>query len=200
MSMFPQMAKILKPKRKGVAEIDHYTPDAFEIARNLFRGQRCSKIKVARLLVDGQLMMSDGDDEKRTNVEFVINAKGHVLVAGLGIGMVLKPVLANPLVKSVTVVELHQDVIDLVAPTFKHRKLSVFQADIFNWKPGKGTKYDCIYFDIWPAITTDNLPEMAKLHQRFKAYKAPGGWMNSWMRDYLRSQLRSEMRMRPIYI
>jgi hypothetical protein len=140
-------------------------------------------------------MMSDTAYEQRTNREFVRAAKGHVLVAGLGIGMILVPVLQNPDVTSVTVVEKYQDVVDLVGPSlekFSGGKLKIVCADIFTWKPEKGTRYDTLYFDIWPTVTTDNLKEMATLHRRFGRHKAAGAWMDSWERDLLLVRTRRE--------
>ena len=90
--------------------------------------------------------------------------------------------LSNQALKDIQkrLVEKYQDVIALVAPHHEHAKLTCICADIFNWKPPKNTKYDTIYFDIWNNVCTDNLPEIATLHQRFKYYKAKNGWMGSW--------------------
>jgi predicted membrane-bound spermidine synthase len=141
--------------------------------------------------------------EHRTNFNFVYEAEGDVLVAGLGIGYVLLPVLRAREVESVTVVELHQDVIDLVEPHLRvavgaaASKLTVVQADIFDFEPAKGQKWDVIYFDIWPDRCTDNLEQMAKLHRRFARRKRR--WMNSWCRDELKREQRAWNRERADY-
>ena len=36
-------------------------------------------------------------------------------------------------------------------------------ADIFEWKPARGVKFDTLYWDIWPTICVSNLKDMAKL-------------------------------------
>jgi len=59
--------------------------------------------RYARLHVGHVLMMSDTDMERRSNVQVVQQARGHVLIAGLG--MILHPILAKPEVTRVTVVE-----------------------------------------------------------------------------------------------
>lgn len=182
---FERMTNIVAPAVAGLAKIDHYTPSRFEVMMAGIRGQAASEETVVRLFVDGGLMMSDGADEKRSNAGVVYAANGDVMIAGLGIGLILVPILKKPTVKSVTVIEKYQDVIDLVAPSFPYRILTVICADINDWKPDKGTKYDTIYFDIWPDVCTDNLEEINTLHRRFKNYKRAGGWMNSWQRERL---------------
>lgn len=150
------------------------------------------------------LMMSDTYMERVTQLEFFANAHGDVLIAGLGIGMILPPLCADPDVRSVTVVELNADVIDLVEAPVRRwiqqeysleaaRKLAVVEHDIYKYVPPKGINFDCIYFDIWPNRSTDNLPEMARLHRRFARYKRDRQcWMGSWYREELKRRLRQE--------
>lgn len=130
--------------------------------------------------------MSDGPEEHCSNSYPVSLARGTCLIAGLGIGMILVPMLKSTRVTSVTVVEKESDVIAAVGSHFQNDKLNIVNADIFEWKPKRGTKYDWIYFDIWADISTDNLAEIAKLHQRFKSFKAAGGWMGSWNQELLK--------------
>ena len=64
---------------------------------------------------DGQrdVIMSDTPNERLWNREAVRRAHGHVLIAGLGIGMILPPILIKPEVKRVVIVEKELEVIDL---------------------------------------------------------------------------------------
>ena len=105
-----------------------------------------------------------------------------------------KTILAKKEVKRVTVIEKFTDVIALIEPTVKHKKLTIINADIFTWRPVKGTKYDTIYFDVWADQCISNLEQMAKLHQAFKHFKAESGWMDSWYRDSLKARRREEQR------
>lgn len=104
-------------------------------------------------------------------------------------GMILHPILDKENVRTVTVIEKEPDVIALIQPSLPSPKLAIIQADIFLWKPPKGAKYDMIYFDIWPDMCADNMPEIAKLHQRFKFYKAPGAFMDSWCRAEIKHRV-----------
>jgi spermidine synthase len=184
--MFQEMYKIIPEGELGIAKIKHRTPSKLDCLRSAYHGQTLEKRPLATLTVNGVLMMSDGYEEHRSNSEVVWRSKGKVLIAGLGIGMVLTEILKRKEVQSVLVIEKYQDVIDLVVHHLPSKKLSWICADIFDWKPDKGEKFDTIYFDIWPNICTDNLIEIAKLHQRFKFYKAKDGWMGSWNQDLLR--------------
>lgn len=189
--MFTDMTRILQPGKKGCAEIQHYVITAKEADRALLRSLFISRDRPAKeggkyvmLKVNGSCMMSNTPMEQDTNTSIVHSARGDMLIAGLGIGLILIPILKNPEVRSVTVIELEQDVIDLVLPQLKSiegfEKLTVIQADIFQWKPPKGKMWDIIYFDIWESITSDNLPQMTKLRRRFCRRKRPKGFMSAW--------------------
>lgn len=191
MTTFPSIPTIVPEGIHGVAAVEH-----FEVDRNaamlttIRRGEFVPPGTYARLRVKGQLMMSDTPMERKTNAEFVRKAHGNVLVAGLGLGLILHPILAKEDVTSVTVVEKYEDVIALIGPTVQHPKLAIVQGDIYTWKPAKGTKYDTIYFDVWAEQSTDTLKDMAKLHLRFNKHKVKGGWMESWRREELQAQKR----------
>ena len=191
--MFPKMVEIFKtPVAHGVAKIEHrvITPHESDFSRLRaaigHSGDYCPAGTFINLFVNGALVLSDTENERNTNYEVVRRAKGNVLIAGLGIGMILHPILKKQKVLSVTVIEKCADVIALVGPTVKHKKMTIIEGDIYEWKPAKGTKYDCLYFDIWGDISIDCLKDMAALHQKFKSYKVNGGWMESWQRDYLK--------------
>jgi len=125
-------------------------------------------------------MMSDTPAEMRDHLEAVRMAKGHCLVAGLGLGMVAEAMLRKKEVDYVTVIEIDENIIELVYPTLDERwgdKLAVIHADIFEWKPPRGQRYGACWFDIWPTICEDNLPEMATLHRK---YGKRTDWQGSW--------------------
>ena len=150
-----------------------------------------------KLIVNGELMMSDTYMERETNREFIRNAHGRVMIAGLGIGLILENLrdkVADGIVTSIVVYEKYQDVIDLVGNRYNDLPIEIRREDILEYKPQKGEMYDTIYFDIWPTISTDNLKDISMLHQRWKAHKPKDGWMDSWMRYYLRNIRERERR------
>jgi len=189
------LTEILPEGQKGEARLEHFKVGE-PSARMMFRpSEYVPKGKYIRLYVNGHMVMSNTSMEKRTNYDAVSNAHGHVLIGGLGVGLIIIPMLNKPEVESITVIERSQDVIDLILPHIKHPKLKVICADMMEWKPTNGARYNTIYFDIWTDICTDNLDDIAKLHQRFKNRKDkddPNAWMSSWQVENLRSQRRSE--------
>jgi hypothetical protein len=194
--MFPEMTKIFQtPVTYGIAAVDHVEVTRLQSMMSSFHpGEYCDEGTYCRLLVNGRIMMSDTRMEHLTNYEVVRQAHGNVLIAGLGLGMILHPILAKKEVLSVTVIEKYADVIALVEPTVQNKKLTIIEGDIYEWKPAKGTKYETLYFDIWSEQSTDCLEEMRTLHLRFKPFKVKEGWMNSWRREELKNQKRRDDR------
>ena len=143
------------------------------------------------------LWMSDTPMEKRTNIRFIRNANGRVIMFGLGIGMCIPPLLKNPKVTEVLVVEINQKLIDLIAPHYKHPKLTVIQGDAFEYFPDKGDLWDTVYFDIWPEISTDFLAVMGKLTRKwhYRLNKSnPKRFIDCWSRDRIKDMKQQEYR------
>lgn len=101
-------------------------------------------------------MMSDTPMERFTNQEFVNNACGRVLIAGLGIGMVPAAIAEKDDVESITILEIDQEIIDLVEPLIRkyipnQDKITIVQADALTYPDTyNGEKYDWAWLDIWP--------------------------------------------------
>lgn len=126
----------------------------------------------------GQIIMSDTPDERADHLMFVLNAKGRVLINGLGLGVCLADVLNEEGVDTVTVVEKSKEVLDLVGWYFeKDSRVGLVHGDAFEYQPTKGVKFDAVWHDIWDTICEENLPEMAKLHRK---YGRKTKWQGSW--------------------
>jgi hypothetical protein len=189
---YTDTSTILPPGTLGCAAVEHFAVSESDSKLSVISyGERIRPGNYVRLSVNGHLMMTNTSMERRTNYGVLRNAKGDVLIAGLGIGMILPPILAKDEVRSVLVVEKYQDVIDLVAPHYQHPKLTVACADIFEWRPTKDQKFDTIYFDIWPDICCDNLQGINTLHRKARYWKrSKDSWMSSWQVDSLRYEQR----------
>jgi len=157
-----------------------------------------------KLSVRDHLMMTDTPHEAHTNKGIIEAARGDVLIAGLGMGMILIPILRNPKVTKVSVVEVNLGVIELVHKPLLDKgpftenekmKLEVIQGDIFDFNP-KPNQYDVIYFDIWPSISFLNLREGRRLKTKFRDCIRPGGWMRVWMEEEL---LKEEEKVKNFY-
>lgn len=100
------------------------------------------------------IWMSIIPHEIETMKEPIKNAKGHVLVLGLGLGYYLFHILLKREVKSVDVVELDKRIINLfnkhLINKFPHlEKLNIIHADGIEYLKKTNKKYDYIFSDIW---------------------------------------------------
>lgn len=193
---FPNMSDYLKPTEGDNFRIVHYklTPERlqFNQLRDIINRRRETAGQEPGIVTqlrskDETVMMTDSEMERRTNWFFIHKANGRVLVAGLGLGMVLLPLQNKEEVESVTVVEIHQEIIDMVIPQLPlNDKIGVICADIMEWFPPQGEKYDTIYFDIWDNVCGDNYAAMKTLHRRFARRlnrNNPHCWMSCWRGD-----------------
>lgn len=126
------------------------------------------------------LVMSNTPDEIRDFSHFVHRATGKILVNGLGLGVLLRALLDKPEITEITVIEKSQDVIKLVSETYKDKRLTIINADAFEYQPPKEKRYDCVWHDIWDNITSDNIPEMKILHRK---YGRKCDYQESWCMD-----------------
>lgn len=130
------------------------------------------------------IIMSDTLDEMRDHYSAVLNAKEHVLLNGLGIGMVLNAILKRDAVKMVTVIEKESDVISLAGPHYQRdNRVEIICGDAFTYQPPKGLRYGAVWHDIWDNLCGDNLPEMTKLKRK---YGRRTDWQGCWGEHYIR--------------
>jgi hypothetical protein len=208
---FDRMAEVVPAGQQGVARIDHFTLSPLDVLASLqkYGEDYVPEGRYARLKVNGTTMMVDTPMERRTNLEVVEKARGRVLIAGLGLGMILRSIQNKPEVTHITVLEKHRDVIDLVGGSLARSqnshtvggmidgayhlhpaasKISIIEADVFAWSFAGQPKFDTIYFDIWPRSSVQFLPEMDALYKRYRPLLAKGGWMDSWTYKRLKAK------------
>ncbi len=197
---FPEMYKIIPEGKSGKWSIQHQiaTEEKAEHKRRMgairgswtWRGFEAGTYCVLTNAngFGGEIVMSDTWLERFTNQDILREARGDVLLAGLGIGLIIAGIIDK--VDSLTVVEIEPDVIALVEQSLRgwlgdnNSKLVVVSADILTYEPQQ--KFDAIYFDIWESICGDNYEETKTLHKRFRKYRKQGGYMDSWLRDEFR--------------
>lgn len=100
-----------------------------------------------KLLRNGKdLLMSDSPQEMFLQYEAYKNAKGRVLVGGLGLGLYAAMIASKPEVTEVIIIEIDKDIIKLSKP--KNKKISVVNEDLWKFLKETKEKFDYIYVDI----------------------------------------------------
>jgi hypothetical protein len=207
----------------GSARVTHFTvtraDSSFAALRSVVTGRRAEIVspgRYARLSIEDELVMTDTNMERRTNRPLIEHARGHVLVGGLGLGMVVFGLLAKkPTIRSLVVLEVSPDVIALIQPHLPvDARLTIVQVDVFGWDgwqdhaehgwqgqgwrgrsprrglSRKGPQFDTIYFDIWPSIQASNIPSAELLRGLAAGRVARGGWMGDWDTAYRKLERR----------
>ncbi len=154
-----------------------------------------------RLTRKGKVIMSDTPAEMQDlrilsrKIKTSYRSESNLaLVNGLGLGIALQLILEEPRIKHLTIIEKSADVIMLVAPHWNSKygnRLTIVHADAFEYKPPKNTRYCVVWHDIWNNITSDNLPEMHRLHRK---YGKRCDWQGSWCRWQCEEAKRQEKR------
>jgi hypothetical protein len=179
--------------KSGKWEIDTFTITENEFKKSTMQFKEKSKDfsifedrgpipagKYKRLMYSKITMMSNTPNEIEDHIEFINNAKeigGHILINGLGLAVAVTEILKSSKVKKITIIDLSQDVIKLVRPHIKDKRVEILNDDAFIYKIPKGVNYSCVWHDIWFDIASDNLPDMEKLHEK---YKNNCDWQGAW--------------------
>ena len=134
--------------------------------------------------VNHYVVMSDSVREKDFNSEIIDKAYGDVLCLGFGIGFVLQPLIKKEEVKSITVIEKYQDVLDVCASQFTFPdKVRIIHADAVTWQPDM--KFDVIWDDCDWLVDQGEIvvggPYEASV--RLKEYLNPDGLYLKWRDD-----------------
>jgi hypothetical protein len=158
------------------------------------------------------LVMSDTPDELTDHGAIIERAAAatrpfSVLVNGLGLGCVVKGLLANPLIANVDVVEVDWELIRLVGPYYLNRRvgrrqvgsslrsrdgrLRIHHADAFakTWPPDAW--WDLVWHDVWDFVDPVNLEDETNANPGTynslrRRYEGLCGWQGAWAEEILR--------------
>jgi hypothetical protein len=129
-----------------------------------------------------QIIMTDSPHVFQGYTEFFKNAYGDVLVAGLGMGMCTVALENNPRVKSITMVEVEWEIIQLVSSSlWTNGKQIIINKNIFEFETDK--VFDVMFFDIWMNPTKEGKDELEFLKKKFEKNLRDGGWVSCWRED-----------------
>lgn len=120
-----------------------------------------------------------GNQSMRTRHNiFMAQARGDVLLTGLGFGMIANAAARLPQVNSVTVVEIDKHLVRMMQPQLLP-KVKVEIADAWRWTPRFDHLYDVIWHDIWSEL---NIAVVLSSHLdimgRYGAWLKDGGWQS----------------------
>ena len=138
------------------------------------------------------LFMTDTPAELNDAEKLLRCAEGHVLISGLGLGMIPRALLMDRVfgpspVNQITIVELEQDVINLVAPYLDDPRITVVQGNAFDLEFPTGTKFDWAWHDIWPDMAPEYVPQFSQLRRHFGRYMRRGGRQLVWAEKHHRT-------------
>lgn len=128
--------------------------------------------KATVLRQDGEFWMTDNPAEAKTVDPCVDKAYGNVLTFGLGIGYFVYMCLLKPEVKSVTIVELNESVInmfkELILPQFpKDKEIKIIHGNAFDYfNEDFLKKFDYVFVDVWKN-NSDGYPMIEKMLEQY---------------------------------
>lgn len=139
------------------------------------------------LLIDFKnqfVLMSDSSRERELGKEFIEKAHGDILSLGFGIGFVLFPLLDKPEVKTITVVEKHEEILDLCASQLEiPDNVFIVHENALTYQPDR--EFDVIFDD----CLHDTDPEEKiyfgpyEMEMRLRKSLKPGGIYIKWSDD-----------------
>lgn len=189
---------------RNFVEIEKFYPDFLELKNHIIYKKKLESldelsniglqyaehVKIGKeyvILHDKNLeraMMSTHESEILTNQKFLDVCKGDVLVFGLGLGLIIFPLLNFKNVKSITIIEIDSDLIQsvgkLISTQDVDKKVNIINDNAFEYYKINKNFYDVIYFDIWAVIDKLAFDEMKTLKGLYYKFLKPGGWIDSW--------------------
>lgn len=141
--------------------------------------------RIVYLEIDNYVWMSNTDDEYKDITRSVSIANGDCFVGGLGLGIIIRELLGNPLVSSIDIVEKNPDIIDVIGPLFKNERVNIINGDC-RYPTDK--LYSFVYFDYWLEPTREIFDELTSVViPRFKKYLYKDGKIDYWLKPRLDS-------------
>jgi hypothetical protein len=148
------------------------------VLRGYFRGlQACTENYL--LMRDNRVWMSLSPVEIESLAPHVAHMRGHVVIAGLGMGLALYNALLRPAVRQITVLELDSEVIALFAAIMRSDmagsgRFSIEQVDARDWRTTESV--DFLYADIWDKIGAPEATADTRIMCRNMRPKSAGYW------------------------
>ena len=135
-----------------------------------------------------ECIMSSNLFERLTNQNFINSAKGDVIIFGLGLGLILFPLLEDEEINSITVIDNSIDIINTIGPIIKNYdvndKLTIINGDVFTYyQQLNDAKFDVAYFDYWNIVDSTIQTDMETLKELYKNNIKETGQIMYWCED-----------------
>jgi hypothetical protein len=105
--------------------------------------------KITQLNIDGKCWMTDLPQFYWSMEHFAEQSHGHVLVAGLGLGLIVHCLVKNPKVESITVIDREPDVIKLIKPLLPDdMRVNIINDEFYHWLEQDRLQRDVVIWDL----------------------------------------------------
>ena len=173
----PWPAIQVPPYRTGRVGAWELKREVQPVLRGYFRGlQACPE---NYLLMRGErVWMSLSPVEIESLAPHVAHMRGHVVIAGLGMGLALYNALLRPAVRQITVLECDSEVITLFAAITdawpESSRFAIQRADAREWR--SPVPVDFLYADIWDEVGAPEAAADTRIMCRNLRPKSAGYW------------------------
>ena len=159
------------------------------------RFYQAKNLSIRSLAIEDETWMVDDPPHWWAMEDHARFYQGHVLVAGLGLGLIVHALTNNDQVERITVVERERDVIDLVRPHLPQEKLVIEHGDFWDWD--WDGQVDGVFFDLFvgdgAALRFEALRTYIHLVQRFPRPIRIHGFNNDYLDSLGRSICNEEL-------
>lgn len=158
--------------------------EAFDVPllRGYWRGLRPVPYTCYRLLKGNTMWMSTTPMELESQQHAIAEMRGHVVIAGAGMGITAYNAANHPEVETVTVIEIDREVIDFVVNQAhmnaweNWEKVSWIHADAKALQFEEGAWVDFLWADIWEALGSKKALGDTRKIQKGVGAKKVGWW------------------------
>jgi spermidine synthase len=124
------------------------------------------------------IVMEDSPRELRRHLPIWLRAHGRILITGLGLGYVMRGLLASPLVEHVDVVEIDADILSVVGSEFAtNPRVTLHHGDALQIAFADSSRWDFAWHDIWTEQNKGLHEQHTRLLMKFdKQVTHQGAW------------------------
>ena len=120
---------------------------------------------------DGRILdivMEDSPIELSRHLPIWLQAHGRILITGLGLGCVVRGLLASPKIQHIDVIEIDADILSVIGAEFAtNPRVSLHHGDALQVEFPQDARWNFAWHDIWTEGNVGLQQEHAKLIMRF---------------------------------